>query len=165
MKVLFLDIDGCLNYENYYKKDRDITTYPLSEICPIAIENLNRIVFETGCKVVISSTWRHSGINYCRNALNSRGFTGEIIDITPSLDRVGEWVERGNEIYKWLLDNRLYKYNSYCVTDHDYAIIDDDADMLYLQRHNFFQCSPVTGLTEEMTIEIINFLNDKTKTT
>lgn len=157
-KILFLDIDGVLNYNQYYIRGRRDATYPLSEICPIAIDNLNKIVAETGCKVVISSTWRHSGIDYCRNVLKECGCIAEIIDITPSLDRVGEWAIRGNEILKWLHDNKLYKYNQYEVADHDYAILDDDTDMLYQQRHNFFKCNPDTGLTEDITGRIIQFL-------
>lgn len=160
-KILFLDIDGVLNYEECYKRGRREDSYPLSEICPVAIKHLNRIVAETGCKVVISSTWRHSGIEYCRNILKECGFIGEIIDITPSLDRIGEWIQRGNEIRKWLIDNKLYKYDEYNTVDYDYAIVDDDNDMLYQQRYNFFECSPITGLTEEIADKIIKFLQNK----
>ena len=163
MKVIFLDIDGVLNYEEFYTrhtqgKERR-STYPLSEICRRAVANVNRIVDATGAKIVISSTWRHSGIDYCRNVLVESGLTGEIIDITPELGRAGSWVERGNEILKWLQDNKLYKYDSYMTIDHDYAIIDDDSDMLYQQRHNFFECSPKTGLTVELADKVIEFLN------
>jgi hypothetical protein len=160
MKILFLDIDGVLNYEQYYTRGRRDAPHPLSEICPVAIDNLNRIVSETGCKVVISSTWRHSGIQYCINVLRECGFTGMVIGITPSLDKHGEWVCRGNEIDQYLKFHKLYKYDSYYITDHDYAIIDDDSDMLYRQRHNFFECSPVKGLTLEIADKIIQFLNN-----
>jgi hypothetical protein len=66
--------------------------------------------------------------------------------------------KEGNEIKKWLLDNNRYNYDSYRVTDHSYVIIDDDGDMLYQQRHNFFQVSPSTGLTREIADKIIQFL-------
>ena len=99
-------------------------------------------------------------MKYCIDVLTECGFTGEIIDITPSLDINGSWVERGNEILKWLQDNKRYKYDSYRITDHDYVIIDDDSDMLYQQRHNFFECSPKTGLTVELADKIIAFLNE-----
>lgn len=163
MKILFLDIDGVLNHQQYYTNGRIDATYPLSEICPVAITNLNKIVSETGCKLVISSTWRHSGIEYCTNVLQEAGCIGEIIDITPSLDRLGPYIERGNEICKWLHDNKLYKFDSYCTIDHDYAILDDDSDMLYQQRHNFFECNAsIDGLNEEIANKVIQHLNNNT---
>ena len=161
MKIIFLDIDGVLNYEEYYKRGRVDKPYPLSEICPQAISNLNRICNDTGAKIVVSSSWRGDGINYCSNILKECGFEGDVIDITGNESYYHEWAERGNEILKWLKDKKLYKYDSYKVTDHDYVIIDDDNDMLYQQRHNFFECSPNTGLTEKMAEDIISFLNTK----
>lgn len=158
MKVLFLDIDGVLNHQKYYTNGRRDVSYPLSEICPVSIQHLNHIVAETGCKVVISSTWRHSGIEYCRNVLNECGCVGEIIDITP--DIYDDWAQRGNEILKWLKSKELYKYDSYYITDHDYAILDDDNDMLYQQRHNFFECNAsVDGLNGDIANKVIQFLN------
>lgn len=103
-KILFLDIDGVLNHQKYYADGRRDASYPLSEICPVSIELLNKIVSETGCKLVISSTWRHSGIEYCRNVLKECACIGEIIDITPDIERQGDYIVRGNEILKWLQD-------------------------------------------------------------
>lgn len=157
MKLLFLDIDGVLNYNEYYVRGVRDAPHPLSEICPIAISHLNKVVAETGCNIVISSTWRHSGIDYCTNVLRECGFTGSIIGITPDIHY--EWAERGNEILKYLQDNKLYKYNSWEITDHDYAILDDDTDMLYQQKDNFFHCHPKWGLTEEIANNVIQFLN------
>ena len=79
MKVLFLDIDGVLNSSNWFEymqycikndmynkvlnfveiNDEHIKR-KLSMIDDRAIANLNRIVEETGCKVVLSSSWRSS---------------------------------------------------------------------------------------------------------
>lgn len=158
-KILFLDIDGVLNCNDYYVRGTRDAPHPLSEICPLAIDHLNKIVAETGCNIVISSTWRHSGVDYCINVLKECGFTGMVLGITPHLRE--EWAERGNEIYKYLLDHKLYKFNSYEVIDHDYAILDDDIDMLYMQKDNFFHCHPKTGLTEEIANNVIQFLNFK----
>ena len=77
MKVLFLDIDGVLNSQNWFGYrlycsknniyDRilnftdindDYINHMLSMIDDRAIVNLNRIIEETGCKVVLSSSWR-----------------------------------------------------------------------------------------------------------
>lgn len=157
MKILFLDIDGVLNYQEFYTRGRRDAPYPLSEICPVAINLLNKIVVETGCKLVISSTWRHSGLEYCRNVLQECGCIGDVVDITPSLNE--KWTERGNEILKYLQDNQLYKYDEYYRINHCYAILDDDSDMLYQQRHNFFECSPLYGLTQDIAVRVIEFLN------
>lgn len=89
------------------------------------------------------------------------GFKGDIIDITPDLANYGKWVERGNEILSWLILNEKHKISSYEEVDYDYVIIDDDNDMLYQQRHNFFQISPKTGLNFDISNNIINFLNSK----
>ena len=79
MKVLFLDIDGVLNSENWFAyriycvknnmvnilmnfvdtDDRNIK-HKLTMLDDRAIANLNRIIEETGCKVVLSSSWRSS---------------------------------------------------------------------------------------------------------
>ena len=159
-KVLFLDIDGVLNYNQFYVRTRkDGITYPVSELCPLAIEQLNRIVAETRCSVVVSSTWRHSGIQYCRDVLKEAGYMGDIHSITPDIH--DDWAERGNEILKWLKDNKLYKYDSYCKVDRDYAILDDDTDMLYQQKDNFFVCDPDTGLTVNIADRVIQFLLEK----
>lgn len=158
MKILFLDIDGVLNHQLHYQIDTRSVGYPLSQVSPVSVEHLNKIVAETGCKVVISSTWRHSGIDYCRNVLNECGFKGEIIDITPDIH--ANWSCRGNEILSWQMNNDKYKYDSYRITDHDYAILDDDSDMLYQQRNNFFECNAaVDGLNESIANSVIQFLN------
>lgn len=85
MNILFLDIDGVLNYNQYYIRGRRPEGYPVSELCPVAIDRLNRIVTGTGCKVVISSTWRHSGIDYCRNVLREAGYIVSVYVITPDI--------------------------------------------------------------------------------
>ena len=53
MKVLFLDIDGVINRFKF-NSDGDLDN-TLDEDC---IEQLRRIVEETKCSIVISSTWK-----------------------------------------------------------------------------------------------------------
>lgn len=159
MKIIFLDIDGVLNYGLYYKNRTEIPdlysdTYPLSEICPKAIGLLNNLIEKTGAKVVISSTWRmNSTQEQLQNILNERGFTGEIIDYTPIFQYTEEnkySLVRGNEIQYWI-DTNLSKLRGGRVqTEYkNYVIFDDDDDMLYTQRNNFIHVSPYTGLTQE----------------
>jgi hypothetical protein len=162
MKIIFLDIDGVLNHEVFYKeryekrKESITIDYPYSEIDPKCVSNLNDLCEETFAKVVISSTWRHSGIDYCKDALEFHGFKGEIIDITPNLR--GEDCLRGNEILKWTKDNeeligeRYYNFTNY-------VILDDDSDMLYWQRNNFILIDRYVGLTMGNIFQAKKILN------
>lgn len=145
MKIIFLDIDGVLNHEAFYKarhENKSEIEYPYSEIDPISVQILNTLCEESGANVVISSTWRHSGIEYCKDALEKVGFTGEIIDITPT----HESRFRGLEILDWIKSNedligdRYYNFT-------EYVILDDDSDMLYWQRNNFLLIDRFVGLT------------------
>lgn len=149
MKIIFLDIDGVLNHEAFYKErnekryEKGAIAHPYSEIDPKCVEKLNILCQESGAKVVLSSTWRHSGLDYCKDVLEFHGFKGEIIDITPTL-RSSDYV-RGNEILKWIRDNHKLVGDYYNFTE--YVILDDDSDMLYWQRNNFLLIDRFVGLT------------------
>ena len=56
MKVIFLDIDGVLNSEEYYESFPDGEFIP--PIDPVCVERLKRIVDRTGAKLILSSSWR-----------------------------------------------------------------------------------------------------------
>lgn len=150
MKVIFLDIDGCLNNQVMYERKENTMLGNIGGVLDkLCIANLNNITDRTGAKIVISSTWRLD--DACVDYLKQSGVTGEIIGATPWLD--GKYYVRGNEILAWIQQNQGYgNFNSY-------AIIDDFDDMLYSQRNNFFWCDPYSGLTPELSNKIINFLN------
>lgn len=141
-KILFLDIDGVLNnYSPYFKygeaKSKD--EY-YKEIYPELIEILNRIVKETDCKIVISSSWRIIfSVEEITAMFKIRNFNGEIIDSTPIL-----WKERGLEIQEWLNNNKTEKF----------AIVDDDTDMAHLYSF-LFKTEMKDGLTNEIANSII----------
>ena len=56
LKILFLDVDGVLNNEQYIT-DHRTDPYPL-DIQKISL--VNQIKQKTGCYIVISSLWRYS---------------------------------------------------------------------------------------------------------
>jgi hypothetical protein len=148
MKIIFLDIDGVLNHEAFYKEryekrnDGNAIEHPYSEIDPKCVDNLNTLITDTNAKIVISSTWRHSGLSYCEDVLGYHGFMGEIIDITPS----SPTRFRGLEILDWVKSNEeLIGEPHYNFTE--YVILDDDSDMLYWQRNNFLLIDRFVGLT------------------
>lgn len=53
MKVLFLDIDGVLNGHEW---DDEAKSCNIRREC---VKHLNRVVRETGCRIVLSSAWRY----------------------------------------------------------------------------------------------------------
>lgn len=144
MKVLFLDIDGVVNTKDTFKK------YPKSEfpIDPYCAFLVGKIQLETGCKVVLSSSWRHHE--------ESVKFVNE--RIVPVLDTTGSCCSgiRGAEIYKWIRDNIPYEERDAL----RYAILDDESDMLLWQKDHFFQTSfEKGGLTDEIALKVIEHLN------
>ena len=162
MKVIFLDIDGVLNCENAYRsgecKYKEWVNHRGEKdhhqsFCSWSKELLNKLIDETDAKIVISSTWRSSGIEFMKSVWQHEGMHGEIIGLTPNFrgDVDGYTIPRGCEIEKWLKDNGFSHINWDKDTQQEYInktgienyiIIDDDGDMLYGQRHHFVHVLP-----------------------
>ena len=148
MKILFLDVDGVLN--RCGKSNQGLETYQcdlLAEICR-----------KTGCKVVVSSTWRKYP-NLMENRLlpmfRSRGV--ECVGQTPELVSERKLLDgsllytakpRRAEITDWLTCNPG-------VTQ--YAIVDDDRDADDGTGH-YVRTESYTGLTQEIAADIIRRL-------
>lgn len=125
MKVIFLDIDGVLNViprgfdEHGALFDKHF------------VDNLGLIIQETGAKIVITSSWRISGLDSMLKMWSDRGYPGEIIDITPDFRwKTGTGLQRGLEINEWL-SKRSDIFN--------FVILDDDSDMESNQIAHFVQ--------------------------
>ena len=180
MKIIFLDIDGVLNSERWYKhrwEQMDMKVveerYPFFEFDPDAVARLNRLVQETGAQVVISSTWRMGrSIEELQKLLDDVGFTGKVIDKTPFFhDLVGHSysVPRGCEIDHWLKERGKFQRINWSPEKQleyierakvkNYVILDDDSDMLYNQREHFIKTPSMTGLTDEHVDQAIEILN------
>jgi hypothetical protein len=160
MKAIFLDFDGVLNVIPQGHDDFGGIFHPEF------VENLKRIIEETGAKLIISSSWRHMGLEKLHMMWEHRGYPGEIIGITPDLWRnvVGEdfheKMQRGHEIQAIL--DQYYQITNY-------VILDDDDDMLISQRGNFVKtscninhpdCIDIGyGLTKECANRAIRILN------
>ena len=150
LKVLFLDIDGVLNSQDFFNKRYDLIkdgihpNYPYTEFDPLSIKELNRILDNTDAKLVVSSSWRHDpNLN---NTFKEVGISHDIFDITPYLGNV----DRGFEIEKFIKDNNVEVY----------AILDDDTDMLDSQLTNFFKTNAYSnGLNSEIADKVIEHLN------
>lgn len=135
MKVLFLDIDGVLNSEEYAIS---LGKGGMLGIDPEKVKILDRIIEATGAKIVISSSWRGSSDLLA----DIRSSVGEYIGITPRLSGI-----RGAEVKAWLIDNWVDRY----------AILDDDSDFYKYQP--LFKTSWKKGLTDEIADRVIEYLN------
>lgn len=119
MKVIFLDVDGVLNSDEYFDKIKDLNIEGIKrEIDIEKIKLLKKAIDETGAKVVLSSSWR-----YTRNGQQLKELLldyGIYADTTPFLQN-----ERGLEIKQWLLDNQSVE---------DFVILDDEIFDSYDER-------------------------------
>lgn len=157
LKIIFLDIDGVLNSQDFYQKRFDKEKE--DEIDLLAIENLNRIVDVTNANVVISSTWRRgSEICQLQELLDKFGFKGKVIGKTPCLDN--KFFVRGNEVFGWLKRNVNDFITGTSQGDSTtYIILDDDSDMLLCQKDNFIHIDSKFGLTKENAEQAIKILS------
>lgn len=146
MKVLFLDIDGVLNSDYFYlnrTKETKHLPYPLSEIDPVCVERLNKILSETQARLVVSSSWRHDA--FIGRVLKRAGITTDMWDITP----YGMGKPRGYEIKQFLSEHEGIK---------NYVILDDTDDMLPEQQSHFVHTKAYYGLSEEDAQKAIKIL-------
>jgi len=161
MKIIFLDIDGVLNCESAYRNGEcqyqewiweDGRKDHYQRFCVRSKELLNKLIDETGAKIVISSTWRHSGIEFMRKVWEMEEMSGEINGITPSLRTKGLDLPRGLEIAFFLNNDLQFNHINWDEVVQqeymdksgveNYIIIDDDSDMLYNQRKHFVHVLP-----------------------
>ena len=150
MKVLFLDVDGVLNTSNY-----------IGTMNKGMVQTLKYIVDKTGCKIVMSSTWRVAGygIGTLFNTALMRCDPSDtviksVIGVTPQggdrIDEIGKDYVRGNEIQLWIDDNEF---------DGKFAILDDDSDMAHLSP-KLVKTNPEIGLTRADADKVISLLTD-----
>lgn len=141
MKVIFLDFDGPIiprmSHLHLEPGERE-------KAWPPCIKQLNRITDQTGAVIVVSSTWRWGGEDHVRGLLQQWGATGQVIGITPTLDKRGQRVwyapQRGDEIGAWLWEHKEVDA---------FVILDDDDDMGRL-KSRLVQTPMETGITERL---------------
>lgn len=148
MKVIFLDIDGVLCVRN-----RTADKYgPLFH--GKFVKNLYRIIYDTGAKIVISSSWRFSGEDKMMKMWDDRNLPGLIVGITPYLRNEC----RGSEIAVWLKTNPV---EAYCIIDDDRDMLPEQMNNLVLTEANYNHPDSIGGygLTKkcaDMAIKILN---------
>jgi len=142
MKVLFLDIDGVCNSAEWAKAGNSMWHGTDPEL----VKLVRRIIEQTKCAVVLSSTWRL----YPEARAVVKRDVCDFIDCTVDYQAGAKRgiVERGLEVQAW-----LDKHPE--VTQ--YAILDDDSD--FLPHQWLFKTSFENGITEEITEAVIAHLN------
>ena len=138
-KVLFLDVDGVLNSEEWFSR-RDQPAW--NEIDPAAVALVIDVLENAGAMLVLSSTWRL--VAMCVEELCKAGLP--IADKTPVLDTNN----RGEEIRAWLEAHPN-------VTD--FVIFDDDEDAGDCGlRERLVRTDWKTGLQVEHAVQAIRLL-------
>lgn len=167
-KYIFLDIDGVLNHEEWLTKAHKLNLRsPSFWFDPVCVDRLNKILSETGARLVVSSSWR-SDPNLKEQF--------EMVGLPTEFDRTINlfmshflgYTIRGEEI-----DHYLKEHNIDIHEKHQYVILDDDTDFTPWQKNNtlFKTAGSIcdesyvrnggTGLTEGLTIQIIKYLNSE----
>ena len=149
MKILFLDVDGVLNNDDWawemFNKYR-IEVYRNNILYQPHLVQLRRIINETGAKIVISSSWRKIPSAYADLKRWLQMYGMEVYGETPYVGGI-----RGDDIEAWFKRNENEDIETY-------AILDDDTDMGQHYGHliNTFY---MEGLTQEMADKCIAMLN------
>lgn len=111
MKVIFLDVDGVLNSDDYLKKVKKLNYTGIQrEVDVEKIKLLKKAIEETGAKTVLISSWR-----YTQNAQNLKELLANFdifVDVTPYIQN-----KRGLEIKQWLSEHQDIE---------DFVILDDE---------------------------------------
>lgn len=111
MKVIFLDIDGVLNSDEYFEKVVHSNIQGIERDVDVEkIKLLKKAIDETGAKIVLISSWR-----YTKNAQSLKELLANYGIYTTSTPFIQN--KRGLEIKQWLSDNQNVE---------DFVILDDE---------------------------------------
>lgn len=145
-KILFLDIDGVLNSAKFFSNYKPYQDLPGMD--PNSVSLLVDIIQKTGCKIVLSSNWRYSGIHkesdyalWLEETDPSNTVINSTIDVTPVFDIKC----RADEIAAWI-DSNNYRGT--------FVIVDDIDDMYELAEYHV-RTNIEDGLTRELANDII----------
>jgi hypothetical protein len=143
IKILFLDIDGVCNHQKTRQRQGDSSFIGIN---PVMAARVRRIITETNCKVVLSSSWRL----FPDSKKWAEQEVCEFYDVTADPNRGAIWgmVYRGFEIKEWLGRHPGARR---------YAILDDSDDFLWGQH--LFRTTWAEGLTDEIADAVIAHLN------
>lgn len=116
MNIIFLDVDGVLNSDEFRKEQymilkRAIRTEEFFD--PFCLECLKEIVEATDAKIVITSSMMINDMDLLRNKLGEYG-----IDILDKTEHYGD--RRGAQIREWLSEHN--NVENYIILDDEYFV-------------------------------------------
>jgi hypothetical protein len=165
MDVIFLDFDGVLNNQDSLIHHRLVNTNPkffVSGPDHACVTFIDYLLYVTGAKIVISSSWRSNSLDNTKIALRDEfGLkrVDRVISQTPRLYNPGGGsVLRGSEISDWLFKTKE--------TIDNFIIIDDDSDMLENQLKYFVHTDFKHGFTWDdcmKSIILLDKVDDESK--
>ena len=157
MRIVFLDIDGVLNSDAWDNKRQTTSNdFLKNQFDPEAIKLLNELLEKIDAQIVLTSSWRlNFDLEQMNELFSSIGIKRGIVSFTPNLNAGAGYLTRGNEVLKWIIDNKNI-IKSKPLSFSDYIILDDKADYLISQTNNFFQTDKTVGLTPQVVKSIIN---------
>lgn len=158
MKILFLDIDGVLNCESSRHNAHRLRAGDWGTFrgwLEGSVNELKRIINETGCQIVISSDWRLRGnVESLREGFEAFELPNWL-GVTPELGMNNSFNgNRGREIEAWLAGAATDGHNI-----ESFAIVDDNPWMLDSQASVFVQTSDTQGMTRNDADRLIRILN------
>jgi hypothetical protein len=137
MKIIFLDIDGVLNSETYYRTvERRVKNW--TRFDPKVVDFIIKLIEEFTLKIVISSTWRFGAIKQLNNELKKSGLIKFLHKDWNTPQTYPP--HKGKEIQIW-----LQKHPDI----HEYLILDDDESILNEQKPRFVKTNLTNGMQEE----------------
>ena len=137
MKIIFLDIDGVMNSQTYYRSIK-VKSKDWDRFDPIAVKLLKMLLEEFEAKIVITSSWRFGAIDILINELSKTGLKKYLYKDWKTPQLYG--YKRGDEIQKWL-EKHLEVNN--------YIIIDDEENILDNQLRYFIKTNMTFGFNDE----------------
>ena len=176
-KLIFLDVDGVLNSDEFARWCHEHPEFKKNggyhQISPTLVGRVIKICEATGAKIVLSSSWRLWNFEQTVKNLSSKRDLRPILDNMVGITQRTEDRWRGQEIKYFLNDCRKNHFNSVTegwnplirpterITNFPkFVIIDDDADMLEEQLPFFIQTDFITGITDEDVEKAIKILNE-----
>ena len=137
MIIIFLDIDGVMNSETYYKFV-NTKQKSFSRFNPISVNIVTKLVKEFEAKIVISSLWRFAMKKELSQELKKSNLVNYLHnDWSTPIIQPGH---RGKEIKLWLDSHPDIT---------DFLILDDDEDILPEHSSRHIKTTLLEGLQEE----------------
>lgn len=170
MKIIFLDIDGVLNGHQYIARSC-LGFSGKAHIEPTLMKRLNRVIQETGAKIVLTSAWRYyyyrgeMTLLGLQRLLESHGLFKDCFFGGTKKDEIDfdfNWSEEKKQEYKKLYWNersfQILEFLKINVVER-YVVI-DDVDAGFTEAGlDFVKTDPNRGISNENATRAIKILN------